>query len=84
MPGFRDLGVTVVNPTEISVMYGYITWRMTMEISVMYGSEGVQKSIFAKWWRKAMIYYYYYLIITDSGDLHYSEVKIVSPLRHKK
>ena len=23
-------------------MYGYVTWRMTTEISVMYGSEGVK------------------------------------------
>ena len=42
MPGSRDPGVTIVNPTEISVMYGYVTWRMTTEISVMYGSEGVK------------------------------------------
>ena len=25
MPGSRDPGVTIVNPTEISVMYGYVT-----------------------------------------------------------
>ena len=42
MSGSRDPGVTIVNPTEISVMYGYVTWRMTTEISVMYGSEGVK------------------------------------------
>ena len=23
-------------------MYGYVTWQMTTEISVMYGSEGVK------------------------------------------
>ena len=45
MPGSRDPGVTIVNPTEISVMYGYVTRRMTTEISVMYGSEGVNKNI---------------------------------------
>ena len=28
--------------TQIPVMYGYVTWRMTTEISVMYGSEGVK------------------------------------------
>ena len=37
MSGVRDPGVTIVNPTKIPVMYGYITWRMTMKISVMYG-----------------------------------------------
>ena len=42
IPGSRDPGITIVNPTEISVMYGYIHWRMTTEISVMYGSEGVK------------------------------------------
>ena len=25
MPGSRDSGVTIVNPTEINVMYGYVT-----------------------------------------------------------
>ena len=25
MPGSRDPGVTIVNPTEISVIYGYVT-----------------------------------------------------------
>ena len=29
MSGSRDPGVTIVNPMEISVMYGYVTWRMT-------------------------------------------------------
>ena len=33
MSGSRDPGVTIVNPTEISVMYGY----------VIYGSKGVEK-----------------------------------------
>ena len=42
MSGSRDPGITIVNPTEISVMYGYVTWRMTTEISVMYGIEGVK------------------------------------------
>ena len=42
MPGSLDPGVTIVNPTEISIMYGYVTWRMTTEIPVMYGSEGVK------------------------------------------
>ena len=42
MPGSRNLGVTIVNPTGISVMYGYVTCRMTMGISVMYGSEEVK------------------------------------------
>ena len=42
MSGSRDPGVTMVNPTDISVMYGYVTRRMTTEISVMYGSEGVK------------------------------------------
>ena len=41
MSGSRDPGLTIINPTEISVMYGYVTWRMTTEISVMYGSGGV-------------------------------------------
>ena len=40
-----DPGVTIVNPTEISVMYGYVTWRMTTEISVMYGGEGVNGEV---------------------------------------
>ena len=44
MPGSRDPGVTIVNPTEISIMYGYVTWRMTTEIYVMYGSEGVKSN----------------------------------------
>ena len=43
MPGSRDPGVPIVNPTGISVMYGYVTWRMMTEISVMYGSEGVNR-----------------------------------------
>ena len=43
MPGSRDSGVTIVNPTEISVMYGYVTWRMTTVTSDMSGSEGVEK-----------------------------------------
>ena len=30
----------MVNLTEISVVYGYVTWRMTTEITVLYGSEG--------------------------------------------
>ena len=38
-------GVTIVNPTEISVMYGYVPWQMTTEIPVMYGSEGVNPLI---------------------------------------
>ena len=42
IPGSMDPGITIVNPTEISVMYGYIHWRMTTEISVMYGSEEVK------------------------------------------
>ena len=40
-PGM-DPGLTIVNPTAISVMYGYLTWQMTTEISVMYGIEGVK------------------------------------------
>ena len=48
MPGFGDPGVTIVNPTEISVMYGYVTWWMTMEISIMYGSEGVKRPFLPK------------------------------------
>ena len=46
MPGSRDPCVTIVNPTEISIMYSYVTWRMTTEISVMYGSEGVKNHFF--------------------------------------
>ena len=42
IPGSTDPGITIVNPTKISVMYGYIHWQMTTEISVMYGSEGVK------------------------------------------
>ena len=41
MPGSTDPGVTIVNPTGISVMYRYIHCRMTTGIFVMYGSEGV-------------------------------------------
>ena len=32
IPGSRDPGITIVNPTEISVMYGYIYRRMTTEL----------------------------------------------------
>ena len=42
-----DPGVTIVNPTEISVMYGYVTRRMTTEIPVMYGSEGVKRAVYS-------------------------------------
>ena len=45
MPVSMDPGVTIVNPTEISVVCGYVTWRMTTEISVMYGSEGDKTTI---------------------------------------
>ena len=45
MPGSRDPDVTIVNPTEIPVMYSYITRRITTEIPVMYGSEGVKVCI---------------------------------------
>ena len=42
MPGSRDPDVTIVNPTKISVMYGYVTWGITAKISFMYGSEVVK------------------------------------------
>ena len=42
MSGSSEPGITIVNPTEISVMYGYVTRQMTTEISVMYGSERVK------------------------------------------
>ena len=42
MAGSKDPGVTIVNPTKISVMYGYVTLRMTSEIVVMYNSKGVK------------------------------------------
>ena len=48
MPGSRDPGVTIANPTEISAMYGYVTWRRKTEISVMYGSEGVKTVLLGK------------------------------------
>ena len=32
MPGSRDPGVTIVNPTEISFMFGYVHWPRTIEI----------------------------------------------------
>ena len=45
MPGSEDPCVTIVNPREISVMYGYVTGRMTTEIPVMYGSKGINSGI---------------------------------------
>ena len=49
MSGSRDPSVTIVNPTEIPVMYGYVTWRMTTEFFVMYGSEGVKLAHVSFW-----------------------------------